>query len=88
MLRAKVTSKGQITVPIAVRRRLNLEAGDDLLFEMEQGEIKVRALKRKKLTEFYASLPATRPYPGKGQVRQEVAEEMARRVLKKERKEP
>ena len=29
---AKVTSKGQITIPVSIRRRLGIEEGDKLLF--------------------------------------------------------
>ena len=29
---AKVTSKGQVTIPIAIRRRLGIKDGDKLLF--------------------------------------------------------
>ena len=29
---AKVTSKGQITIPVSIRRRLNINEGDKLLF--------------------------------------------------------
>jgi len=29
---AKVTSKGQITIPVSIRRRLNIDEGDKLLF--------------------------------------------------------
>lgn len=29
---AKMTSKGQITVPVAIRKRLNLDTGDKLAF--------------------------------------------------------
>lgn len=29
---AKVTSKGQITIPVSIRRRLNIKEGDKLLF--------------------------------------------------------
>jgi AbrB family looped-hinge helix DNA binding protein len=38
---AKITSKGQITVPIEVRRTLGVSAGDKLVFEnlkLENGE--------------------------------------------------
>ncbi len=39
---AKVSISGQITVPIEIRRKLNLKAGDKLLFiERENGEIVV-----------------------------------------------
>jgi AbrB family looped-hinge helix DNA binding protein len=29
---AKITSKGQITLPVAVRRKLNLQTGDKIVF--------------------------------------------------------
>ena len=29
---AKVTTKGQVTIPIAIRKRLNIKDGDKLLF--------------------------------------------------------
>lgn len=32
--RAKLTSKGQITIPVEVRRELGLSAGDSLVFEV------------------------------------------------------
>ena len=35
---AKVTSKGQITVPLAIRRKLGVRAGDKVLFE-DDGEV-------------------------------------------------
>lgn len=32
---AKVTSKGQVTVPLAVREALGIEAGDQVVFRVE-----------------------------------------------------
>ncbi|MFZ5897729.1 MAG: AbrB/MazE/SpoVT family DNA-binding domain-containing protein [Bacillota bacterium] len=84
MLRTRLTSKGQVTIPVIVRRKLNLQPGDELLFDLgPEGDVKVRALKRKRLTELYASLPAKRPYPGKAEVREEVAAGLARQILGK-----
>jgi antitoxin PrlF len=34
---ARMTTKGQITVPKAVREALDLEAGDDVVFRVEKG---------------------------------------------------
>lgn len=86
MLRARLTSKGQVTIPVIVRRKLNLQPGDELVFDLgPDGEVKVRALKRKRLTELYASLPAKRPYPGKAEVREEVAGGLARQILGKKK---
>ena len=40
--RATVTSKGQITVPKAVRQILGIKEGDSLLFDLENGDIRLR----------------------------------------------
>jgi len=36
-LRAKVTSKGQITIPVEIRRSLGVKPGDKLRFEAHEG---------------------------------------------------
>jgi AbrB family looped-hinge helix DNA binding protein len=43
--RAKITSKGQITVPHEIRRALGVRPGDHLLFEQKGSEVHVRALR-------------------------------------------
>ena len=44
--RARVTSKGQVTIPKAVRRALGVREGDSLVFEIEDGGARVRALRK------------------------------------------
>jgi AbrB family looped-hinge helix DNA binding protein len=39
--RAKVTSKGQITVPVEIRRSLGVKPGDTIRFEQQEGGIRV-----------------------------------------------
>jgi AbrB family looped-hinge helix DNA binding protein len=39
--RAKITSKGQITVPVAIRRTLGVKPGDKIRFEQQEGGIRV-----------------------------------------------
>lgn len=36
---AKVTSKGQITIPLMIRNQLQLKTGDKVFFEENQGKI-------------------------------------------------
>lgn len=43
---AKVTSKGQITVPLDVRRALGVRSGDRLLFEGDESGMQVRKVRR------------------------------------------
>lgn len=40
--RARVTSKGQVTIPKTIRRALGIRDGDSLLFNLEDGEVRVR----------------------------------------------
>jgi antitoxin PrlF len=43
--RARVTSKGQVTVPKGIREALGVRAGDSLVFEVENGGAKVRVVR-------------------------------------------
>ena len=45
---AKITAKGQITVPSAIRKALGVRAGDVLLFEEDKTGVRVRPVKSKK----------------------------------------
>ena len=44
---AKITTKGQITVPLAVRRALGVGPGDALLFETDKAGMRVRPVRTK-----------------------------------------
>jgi antitoxin PrlF len=69
----RVTSKGQVTIPVEVRKALGIEQGDDLLFEIVPEQFaRVRVLKRQRLSSLYGALPAARPFPGKQEVRNEI----------------
>lgn len=76
MPRAKLTSKGQLTVPKEVRDRLGLKSGDRVVFEFEDDTVRLRVEHRKSLDELMGSLPSSRKYPGK-----EAEREAARRHL-------
>jgi AbrB family looped-hinge helix DNA binding protein len=82
---SRVTSKGQVTIPYEVRKALAIEQGDDLLFELATNNTaQLRVIKRQKLSDFYGSLRAERPFPGKDAVREEVGQEMGRRTKRSE----
>ncbi|QEA37708.1 AbrB/MazE/SpoVT family DNA-binding domain-containing protein [Pistricoccus aurantiacus] len=42
ILTSKLTGKYQATIPDAVRKALNLKAGDAIAFEIDNGEIRLR----------------------------------------------
>jgi antitoxin PrlF len=74
---SRVTSKGQVTIPADIRKALDIEQGDDLMFEVgPEQTARLRVVKRQRLSDLYGALRATRPFPGKETVR-----EQAGRVL-------
>jgi AbrB family looped-hinge helix DNA binding protein len=44
---SQITSKGQVTVPLAIRKRLGLKQGDRLEFVVEQGTTVIRPARGK-----------------------------------------
>jgi antitoxin PrlF len=61
---AKVTSKGQITVPREIRRRLGVRAGDKLEFEEDGEGVRVTAVRNESVFEKYRGIGT--PGIGKG----------------------
>ena len=77
MALARVTAKGQVTIPASIRKALNITAGDQLLFELGEGDTtQVRVVKQRPLTDLYGALPATRAFPGKQAIREVLGKDL------------
>ncbi|MBS1842499.1 MAG: AbrB/MazE/SpoVT family DNA-binding domain-containing protein [Acidobacteria bacterium] len=61
---AKVTSKGQITLPREIRRRLGVRAGDRVEFEDDGKVVEIRPVRKESAFEKYAGIG--NPGIGKG----------------------
>jgi len=57
--RARVTSKGQITIPAAVREQLGLQPGDEIAFEPKT--LRFSAAPRPKLSDLYGIFQPEHP---------------------------
>lgn len=53
---ARITSKGQITIPRDIRRALGVSAGDSLLFENDRSGVRVRPVRAKSPFEKYRGI--------------------------------
>lgn len=73
MVRARVTSKGQVTLPAEMRRQLDIKPGDDVDFVMEEKATYVNVVKRKKLMDLYGSLKIEGPPITKKEIREAAA---------------
>lgn len=77
---AKVTARGQVTIPRAVRRSLGIEEKDRVLFVVAGERAILIPLKGRSLAEFNRTLPATRPYPGMQEIRKTIQQELGERM--------
>jgi len=79
-----VTSKGQVTIPKAVRTALGINEKDQLLFVVEGERAVLIPLRRRPLSELYGALPSIRPYPGLQAVRDILRSELGERIARGE----
>ena len=84
MNKAKITFKGQVTLPKEVRNSLDIKEGDSVIFVIEKDHAILKPVKKKSLKDFYGVFPATRPYPGMESIREEVHHGLAKPLLRKE----
>jgi len=75
-----VTSKGQITIPKAIREALGIKEKDRLLFFVEDDRLVLIPLRHRPLSELFGALPATRPYPGHQAIREEIRGDLGERM--------
>ena len=72
---AKMSSKGQVTLPKRVRRYLEVDRGDTVIFELKDNLLIVR--KAKSIENYFNTLK-----PLEGDLKEKVAQEIARDARK------
>ena len=80
MIISKIGRRGQMTVPSAIRRSLNLEEGDRIAFVQRGEEVVLQPLTRT-LLDLRGSVPAAEPQDFAA-IRDQVIHEHARQVAK------
>jgi antitoxin PrlF len=78
MLKATLTSKGQLTLPKTVREQLGLSEGDRVEVTVAGGEIRLRPIRRYRASELSSLLKGTAvPFPGIEAEKQALARALA-----------
>jgi antitoxin PrlF len=77
-----ITSKGQVTVPVEIRRALGLKAQDKLLFRIVDGKVELAPLPMS-LAEAYGSVPPMSQPENFSSIRTSAREERAERTVRK-----
>jgi AbrB family looped-hinge helix DNA binding protein len=65
---ATITSKGQITVPLEVRRILGVRAGDKLMFEDDETGVRVRPVRSQSTFSKYRGIGNPGIGPGRSNI--------------------
>ncbi len=77
-LETRLTQKGQVTIPAAIRHRLGLKPKDKVRFEVEGEDVKIKPATSKLLEGYGAVTPRKRPEDWKklrSDIEQAIAEE-------------
>lgn len=73
----KMTEKGQIVVPVDLRRKLELEEGDRLEFILDaNGNVAVRPLKKHSVLDTYGVFKTNLPTPDLNLIRDQVRKDV------------
>ncbi len=70
MVRARLSSKGQLTIPVAIRRRYGLDSGDEVEFIAEEKGTYLVPIKRKSLMDLYGAIKVDKPWLGMAKARE------------------
>ncbi|NNV05648.1 AbrB/MazE/SpoVT family DNA-binding domain-containing protein [Geobacillus sp. C56-T2] len=80
---SKLSSRGQVVIPVEIRKTLGLNEGDDLTFIVNQdGEIKVEVTKKYRLSQLIGILKTTQPFRPVEEIRDEVYRTIGAKELK------
>lgn len=81
---AKITAKGQITIPKGVREVMELKEGDSVVFIVEDGKAYLHALRRRgDLMSLAGALKTDIPYRGKRAEREAFIQHFVEREQKR-----
>ncbi len=80
MEKAKITYKGQVTIPKKIRESLSIKEGESVIFQVEGDHAIMKPIK-KSLQDFYGILPATKSYEAMETVRKEIRRNRGKRLL-------
>jgi antitoxin PrlF len=81
MSTATVTSKGQITIPQAVREALGIEAGDQVVFTPAEDGVRLHSVQRRPLAALRGAAAGRQAYRSRASERAAAQEEAVRNAV-------
>lgn len=81
-----VSSKGQISLPVSIRRKLSIDAGDKLVLYASGDAIMLKTLKLPTAAEFEASLDEAQKWAASVGYKEEDVDDIIQSVRQRKRK--
>ena len=81
-----VSSKGQISLPVNIRKQLSIDTGDKLVVYASGDAIMLKTLKLPSVTEFEAALSEAQEWAASAGYREEDVNDIIKSVRKNKRK--
>ncbi len=79
-----VTQKGQVTIPGPIRKAMKIKPKDRMVFEIVNGEVRMKPMKTRLLEGYGSVKPPSKPIDFKN-LRHEIEEEIAEEVMNEDR---
>jgi AbrB family looped-hinge helix DNA binding protein len=79
----RISSRGQIVIPMEIRKTLGLGEGDYLTFIVEKnGKVEVEVVKKQRISELFGILKTHKSFKPVDEIRKESYEKIAQKELK------
>jgi AbrB family looped-hinge helix DNA binding protein len=75
---SKVYGKGQIVIPIGIRKKYNIEIGDIVEIEDKEDYLVIKPVRKTSLMDLGGCIDSDKPFPTRDTIKRIVQEEMAR----------
>lgn len=70
MVKSRISSKGQITLPKSIRETLGLGLGEEVVFEVRGSEVLLKPRRKVPIEDLRGRLKSEVPFPGEAEERQ------------------
>ncbi|MFB6226657.1 MAG: AbrB/MazE/SpoVT family DNA-binding domain-containing protein [Candidatus Paceibacteria bacterium] len=79
---AKITTKGQVTIPAPIRKKLGLNAQDKVIFELTEGNLKLKPVTKKDFMDLAGSVDHEDGEIDFDNLREEMEKDKAKEIIK------
>ncbi|MFB6181592.1 MAG: AbrB/MazE/SpoVT family DNA-binding domain-containing protein [Candidatus Magasanikbacteria bacterium] len=79
---AKITTKGQVTIPAPIREKLGLNAQDKIVFELVNGDLKLKPVTKKDFMDLAGSVEHKDEEIDFDELREKMEKDKAKEIIK------